>query len=631
MNGKQKPSEKYSLRTLLLAGVLAIVASATVAYKFGRMNGSEADISGVQPAATPSSPAFPTEQVKTLHLITKPGTVVLPSEKAMIARAAIKRGDYAAAQQISSETLSRSKLQYWRFYPFNIFIDEISYGIDAQFLDNLNKWLESDKTSAAAYLIRSGYYHNLAWNIRGHSYSSNVPESKSELFGKYIELATVDALKAIQIDSENPFSYFMLLRVYAARGNTATMDNAFHRAIEKFPDYYPLYRVRLDTLAEKWGGSLQALHEFTDKYAGGAPEDSPLRLLYVHLYGMMLDTASSSCDSYYGTYREKCVSAVMDTIVDSKLIDKVNSAFDLYHKTDRNQFSLALWPIMKGIVKTAGAGHFFGVILQSAASHMDSQIQLVDNNPGKNNYMLDAVAANYWYIENNAENAERKWREALMDVENTTFSDETDRFEAIADIYDGLTSLYNKSAQYAQVIAYQNAVAGIRGRANVGYGHLKCHAYFRLKQFDEAVRACTDQIQNGSDTETYYWRAMAYKGLRQTDAELQDLFMVADSQNFHFRTSAALEISVIYGDRKDMAAELAALNSYPFLFDEKTQTKTDLAIAYNNRCFAQMQLGRFREALDDCTASLKYDNLPDAYQKYQQLTKRLAPSEQKSQ
>jgi len=91
MNGKQKPSEKYSLRTLLLAGVLAIVASATVAYKFGRMNGSEADISGVQPAATPSSPAFPTEQVKTLHLITKPGTVVLPSEKAMIARAAIKR------------------------------------------------------------------------------------------------------------------------------------------------------------------------------------------------------------------------------------------------------------------------------------------------------------------------------------------------------------------------------------------------------------------------------------------------------------------------------------------------------------------------------------------------------------
>ena len=631
MNGQGKPSEKYSLRTLLLAGILVMVASATVAYKLGRMNGSEAGISDVPLAEKQSLPVVSAEHIKSLNLVTKPGTVVLPSEKAMIARAAIKRGDYVAAQQISTEILSRSKLQYWRFYPFNIFIDEINYGIDDEFLENLNKWLKKDKNSAAAYLIRSGYYYNVAWSIRGNSYASKVPDVKLELFGKYIELAAADALKAIQLDSENPFSYFMLLRVYSAHGNTATMENAFQRAIDKFPDYYPLYRERLDTLTPKWGGSLEKMYEFADKYAGGAPDDSPLRLLYVHLYGIILDTASLSCKSYYGTYREKCMSSVMDTIVDSKLIDKVNSAFDLYDKTDRNQFSLALWPIMSSIVRTTGAGHFSGVILQSAASHMDSQLQLVDNNPGKNNYMLDEVAANYWYIEKNYENAEKKWREALMDIENTTFSDEEDKFAAIAEIYDGFTSLYSRSSQYALVIAYQNAVAGIRGKASVGYGHLKCHAYFMLKKFDEAVQACTDWLQNGSDTETFYWRAMAYKGLRQTDAELQDLFRVADSQNLHFRTSAAIEISVIYGDRKDMAAQLASLNSYPFLFDETTQTKRELAIAFNNRCFAQMQLGRLQDALDDCTTSLKYDNLPDAYQKYQQLTKRLAPVEQKSQ
>jgi hypothetical protein len=608
-----------------------IVASATVAYKLGRMNGNESGISGVQPDAKQDSQAVSAEQGKTVKLVTKPGTVVLPSEKAMTAKAAVKRGDYVAAQKISTEMLSRSKLRYWQFYPFNIFIDEINYGVDDEFLENLNKWLDKDKNSASAYLIRAGYYYNFAWSIRGESYSSKVPGVKSELFGKYIEMAAADALKSVQIDSENPFGYFMLLRVYSAHGNTATMENAFQRAIDKFPNYYPLYRERLDTLAPKWGGSLEKMHDFTDKYAGGSPEDSPLRLLYVYLYGRILDTASLSCRSYYGKYREKCIFAVMEAAADSRLVEKVNSAFDLYNKTDRNQFSMALWPILGGIVRTSGAGHFSGVILQSAASHMDSQLQLVDNNPGKNNYMLDDLTANYWFIEGNEENAEKKWREALMDIENTIFSDEEAKFTAIAEIYDGLTSLYSRSSRYALVIAYQDAVAGIRGRANVGSGHLKCHAYFMLKKFDEAVQACTDRLQNGSDVETFYWRAMAYKGLRQTDAELQDLFRVADSQNLHFRTSAAIEISVIYGDRKDMAALLASLNSYPFLFDETTQTKRELAIVFNNRCFAQMQLGRLQDALDDCTTSLKYDNLPDAYQKYQQLTKRLAPLEQKSQ
>jgi hypothetical protein len=37
-----------------------------------------------------------------------------------------------------------------------------------------------------------------------------------------------------------------------------------------------------------------------------------------------------------------------------------------------------------------------------------------------------------------------------------------------------------------------------------------------------------------------------------------------------------------------------------------------------------MKLGQLSEALDDCTMSLKYDRIPDAYQKQQQLLKLLA-------
>ena len=54
--------------------------------------------------------------------------------------------------------------------------------------------------------------------------------------------------------------------------------------------------------------------------------------------------------------------------------------------------------------------------------------------------------------------------------------------------------------------------------------------------------------------------------------------------------------------------------------------KHNLSIGYNNRCYAYMQLGEYQKALDDCTTSLKYDNLPDAYQKQQELIKKLSPT-----
>jgi hypothetical protein len=66
------------------------------------------------------------------------------------------------------------------------------------------------------------------------------------------------------------------------------------------------------------------------------------------------------------------------------------------------------------------------------------------------------------------------------------------------------------------------------------------------------------------------------------------------------------------------------LNKYKYLYDPATDSRDDIAVSYNNRCYAYMQLGELHEALDDCTASLKYGSLPDAYPKQQELIKRHA-------
>lgn len=630
MSGTEAQTKHFS-RTWLLVGVLVAAATGALGFALGRMSGGGPDGGGADNGKARAVAETPGARDILPTLVTKPADVVLPSERAIAARAAIKAGDYAAAEKMGADVLARSQLQPWQFYPFNLFFDGMDYGVDDDFLDRLDEWLKKDEGSAFAHLVRAQYYATLGWSVRGTAYAAQVPAAKMELSQHYIDMAVADARKAIQLDSENPFGYFLLLRVHAARGNTPTTENAFQRAIEKFPAYYPLYRLRLMSLVPKSGGSLDDMRDFVEKYAGNTPENSPFRMLYIELYGMLVDISASTCSSKGDEELETCIANAMEAAVDAKLIKQVDSAFELYHKTNSVQFSLAVLPALKGIVRKEGAGHYAGVILQLAANHMDTQLQLMDNNPGKNNFALDYAAANFWFIAQHFANAETKWREALLDIDNTEFADPTEKFEAIAEIYGGLSDAYDKIGKYEKDIAYQEAVLAIRGRPLSRDGHLRCFAYQKLDRLEDAVRACTDSLRFGPDIDTYFWRARAYERLRQLDAALQDYLIVADTGNTYLGASAAIHISVIHGDRKDPAALLASLNSYPFLFDEQSQTRENLSIAFNNRCYAKMQLGRLREALDDCTVSLKYGSLPDAYQKYQELKRRLEPSGAKSQ
>ncbi len=119
-----------------------------------------------------------------------------------------------------------------------------------------------------------------------------------------------------------------------------------------------------------------------------------------------------------------------------------------------------------------------------------------------------------------------------------------------------------------------------------------------------------------------YWRGLVYQELGNVDAALNDFIAVADSKN-GYRASAAITVSWIYDTKKEFKEAIDSLNKYTYLYDEKSLRKDDIAIAYNNRCYAYMQIGELRKALDDCTQSLRYGSIPDAFQKQQELVKRL--------
>jgi tetratricopeptide (TPR) repeat protein len=313
-------------------------------------------------------------------------------------------------------------------------------------------------------------------------------------------------------------------------------------------------------------------------------------------------------------------------IVTPELANQSVTALNLFKISDPVQFNTALRPILERLMSTVGStgSSGLGSLMQLAAAAMGSDNRIMDE-PVHNSYVLDDITARIWAQLGNSANAEKKFAEALRDAEQTAFPDEIQKDGALADIYDDMTRFADSNSQFINIIVYHDAAAAYGGDNYGNVPYFKCYAFYRLKRFTDAVAECTKLIDgSGNYLQTHYWRAKAYEGLENWDASLTDFAPVADSANNWFRVGAALDMSFIYGQKHDYAGQLASMNQHTWLFDPTLQPRDDLAASYNNRCFAYMKLGQLQRALDDCTMSLKYGHVPDAYEKQQQLLKQLA-------
>ncbi|REF85876.1 hypothetical protein DES32_1914 [Methylovirgula ligni] len=289
--------------------------------------------------------------------------------------------------------------------------------------------------------------------------------------------------------------------------------------------------------------------------------------------------------------------------------------------TDKYQFGVFIQEMLEQMLWTNGADLFSAIMLQAAADAMHSDTQLSEDKPHNINYVIDALVGQSWYMKGFYDNALKKYQEALTDSASARFPNEEEKDVALANIYEATAQVYERLNQYADLAAYEKAAIALRRRTPDQY--YVCYGYYQLKDFGSAIRECTEALQDQpANLKARYWRARAHQDAGDKGAALKDFEMVANSED-SFRASAAIEMSMIYFGRGDNRGALSILNEYKYLYDPNFTIKSDVAVAYNNRCYALMQLDKLREALADCTASLKYGNIPDSYRKERELLKRL--------
>lgn len=533
---------------------------------------------------------------------------------ALKVRALINKGDFREAGRIIAGVLRRSRIEGWHFSPFARFIISVPEPGNALFGQRLTTWITEDPNAATPYLVRSLYYYDTAWIARGHGFADHILPQNAALFGKEIAIAATDSMIAIDQDPQDPYARYLALKILKSEGDSQDMRAVFQRSIQRFPTYYPLYAVRLGALEPKWGGSLVAMQTFVSRYAGSAAPTSPLRMLYLKLYATFLGTPAIICPTT-PKMQKLCTAYVLSRLITPALQRRVHALIAVNGPTASLPFILKAGAILNNMIYQDATGAYVGPLLQSFATALGADDALVTGPHRRHNFMVDKLAAMVWYDQGQFHNAKHLLERALADLRQTRFPTQDVKDRVRARIYHDLAYVYRYTNHYRKAIIYQRAADILTG---TGSSNIECATLFKLGYYAADIRACTRQVHNGGNRQALYWRARAYQMMGQAVQALQDFRRVADSQS-RFRASAAIDISVIYGNENRLHSMLRVLNRYSYLYEPALAHKEDIAIAYNNRCYAEMHLGLLHRALADCTASLRFGDLPDAYAKQQEI------------
>ena len=119
---------------------------------------------------------------KIAKLDIKSSSIETNAAKASRARHAIKESDFATARQIIVEVLAASKMQAWRFYPFDSFMACFACSYDQKLGRQLDEWVAKSPKDAIPLLMRADYYFDAGWSKRGQRMVQETPESQIESF-----------------------------------------------------------------------------------------------------------------------------------------------------------------------------------------------------------------------------------------------------------------------------------------------------------------------------------------------------------------------------------------------------------------------------------------------------------------
>lgn len=126
----------------------------------------------------------------------------------------------------------------------------------------LNQWVEQYPNSAAAYLVRGNYFHDVGYLYRGTGYYRELSEKQIEKWKSYSGKANKDLSKSLKINPNVSVTYADIIN--NSGGTRQEKANLIAVALDAKPESYLIRSAALRMSRPRWGGSMDALEALVE-------------------------------------------------------------------------------------------------------------------------------------------------------------------------------------------------------------------------------------------------------------------------------------------------------------------------------------------------------------------------------
>lgn len=136
-------------------------------------------------------------------------------------------------------------------------------------------WVSTTPDSYQPYLARAIFHYQMGWLSRGGKWASETKEEQINEMSIYFNKSSEDLIKSLNLNGPAVISYNYLIGITNALGRDDEAERFMRKALEIAPASFNIRYHYIETLAPRWGGSLdemQAYGEETSKYLDLNPE-----------------------------------------------------------------------------------------------------------------------------------------------------------------------------------------------------------------------------------------------------------------------------------------------------------------------------------------------------------------------
>ena len=547
-------------------------------------------------------------------------------QRAMQVRGEIGRGDFAHAASGIAAVAQRAQTQPQSKPTSACFMCWVAApgapGMQAQ----LERWVHAEPKASYAWLILALHEQQMGWWTLGQDGSDPTRQARAS---RFMEAAVRDAEMAVRTGSDDDFAWELYLRIEGDLQDANAEADVFQKAVASHPRDYMLYAIRLKQLrpTDATRGLPDAnlpMIQFVAKYAGGKA-DVPLHMLYLPLYAYLIQGAARGC-----AMGKQGVKACMHATLNAP--DVIAARDQAYDDVDRyishntpGALEVADQPLRDLLFERLAEAPAL-TMLQAIAEATGSDVQQISGDT-RGSYIVDRDAGLFWHWRGQDQQALPLYLRAEHDLSNTHFATLDAAVWARARIDDDIAAIYFDSNDWGDGVRYGEAAARLMG----GYGaiptfdRVTCDGLFKLHQYDDALKACATTWAASGDWQARFFLAHAKEATGDPHGAMEDYAAVANGPaDMRFRTYSAVEVSILQDNQHQFGQALQALDRWRNLFTPALTSVYNIASYYNDRCYAEMQLGKLQAALYDCKTSIGYQPLPDAVDKEAKIEKMIA-------